>query len=190
MHASRPCVGRHVGLAIRFRNRMSLVGCEVIPEILKVGTLAALDQGFGRRPVETEMPDARVVVHGLPTIHAGEESIHQDKLRHFRRELRGVSVGYHEADVVSHNLSFLDAQRLSEVMDADGGALHIQTAGGDVRVSDAGQVWRDYGEALGQNGNDRFPHQRGFRVAMQQDERCTLASGQVMQLDAIDLRRA
>jgi len=50
-------------------------------------------------PVEAEMSYAGDVVNGLPTIRAGEENIHKDEFRHFRRELRGVGVGDHEADV-------------------------------------------------------------------------------------------
>src|SRR5207244_8498957 len=113
------------GFAIRFRNRMSLVGCEVIPEIVEVGALTALNQSFGSRPVEAEMPYARVVVNGLPTTHAGEESIHKDEFGHLRRELRGVGIDDHQTDIVSHNLSFLHAQRLSQVMNADGGTFHV-----------------------------------------------------------------
>jgi hypothetical protein len=37
---------------------MSLVGGEIVPEIIEVGTLATLNQGFGGRPVEAEMPYA------------------------------------------------------------------------------------------------------------------------------------
>src|SRR5487761_408085 len=169
---------------------MSLVRCEVIPEILEVGALAALNQGFGGRPVEAEMPYVGAVVNGLPSSHARDESIHQDEFRHFRRELRGVGVGDHKADVVSHHLGLLHAEGLSEAMNADGGALHVQTVGRNVRVSDAGQVWCDYGEALRQDGNDLLPHPRGLRIAVQQYERCTLASGHVMQFDAINLRSA
>src|SRR3979411_2807900 len=72
-------------------------------------------------------------------------------------------------------------------MNADGGTLHVQTVGGNVRVSDAGKVWRNYGEPIGQSWNNRFPHQRGLGIAVQQDERCTVAGGHVMQLDAINL---
>src|SRR2546430_17711434 len=72
-------------------------------------------------------------------------------------------------------------------MNADGGTFHVQTLGGDIRVSNAGQVWCDYGEALGQRRNDRLPHQRGLGIAVQQDQWCTVAFGHVMHLDAIDL---
>src|SRR6266436_10030073 len=117
---------------------MSLVGCEVVPEIIEVSTLAALNQGFWGRPVEAEMPYVGVVVDRLPPRDAWQESIHQNEFRDFRRKLRGVGVGDHEADVVAHDLSFLHSERLSEIMNADGCTLHVQTMGGDIRVSDAG----------------------------------------------------
>src|SRR5947207_7976266 len=85
------------------------------------------------------MPYVGIVVNGFPSFHAWEESIHQDKFCHFRWELRSVGVRDHEADVVSHDLSFLHAERLSEIMNADGCTLHVQTMGGDIRVSDAGR---------------------------------------------------
>ncbi len=47
-----------------------------------------------------------------------------------------------------HNFSLLPPERFSKVMNTDGSTLHIQTVRGNVRVSDAGQVWRDHGEAL------------------------------------------
>src|SRR5260370_40605284 len=105
MHASRPCVSRSVGFPICFRNRMSLVGCQVIPEIFEVGALAALNQGFRGWPVEPEMPYAGIVVNSLPTTNARKESIHEDEFRHFRRELRDVGVGDHETDAVSDDIS-------------------------------------------------------------------------------------
>src|SRR5258706_13739434 len=120
MHASRSCISRRIRLSSRFRNGMSLVGSEVIPEIVEVGALATLHQRFRRRSVKTEMPYAGVVVDALPTSHARKESIHQHKLRNLRRKLRGVGIGDHQANVVSHYLGFLHAQRLGEIMNADG----------------------------------------------------------------------
>src|ERR1700676_3262762 len=151
MHTSRPCVGSCIGFAIRFRNRMSLVGREVVPEIVEVGTLATLNQGLGGRTIEAEVPYGRVVVTRLPTLDAGKESIHQDELRHLGRKLRSIGVGNHETDVMSHDLGLLHSERLGKVMNTDGGILHVQTVGGDVRVSYPGQVWCDYGKPLGQN---------------------------------------
>ncbi len=75
-------------------------------------------------------------------------------------------------------------------MNADRGILHVQTVGRNVGVSDAGQIWSDYGESFGQHGDDRLPHERGLRIAMQQNDRRTVASGHVMELGAIDLSAA
>lgn len=75
-------------------------------------------------------------------------------------------------------------------MNADGGALQVEAVGGNVGVSDAGQVWRDHGETLGQSGDDGPPHQRRLCVAVKQYERRAVAGCQVMQFHAVDLGRA
>ena len=93
-----------------------------------------------------------IVVNGFPAGHAGEECVHEDELRHFGRELRGVSVGDHEADVVANDFRFLHAERLGEIVDADCGAFHVEAVGGNVGIADAGQIRRDNGEALGERG--------------------------------------
>src|ERR1700731_4770010 len=104
MHTARPCVGRCIGFAIRFRNRMSLVRREVVPEIVEVGALATLNQGFGGRTIEAEVPYGGAVVNRLPTLYARKESIHQDELRYLARKPCNVGVGNHENDVMSHHL--------------------------------------------------------------------------------------
>jgi hypothetical protein len=43
------------------------------------------------------MPYSGVVVYGLPTTDARKKSIHEDELGYFRRKLRGVGVGDHQA---------------------------------------------------------------------------------------------
>src|SRR5260370_39473906 len=129
MHTSRPCVGGCIGFSIRFRNRMSLVGRKVVPEIVEVSTLATLNQGFGGRTIKAEVPYGRVVVDRLPTLYAGKESIHQDELRHLGRKLCGVGVGNHETDVMSHDLGLLHAERLSTAVNTDGRILHAKTVG-------------------------------------------------------------
>src|SRR5579871_527713 len=169
---------------------MSLVGREVVPEIVEVDTLATLNQGFGGRAIEAEVPYGGVVVNRLPTLYAGKESIHQDELRHLGRKLCSVGVSNHETDVMSHDLRLLHAERLSKVVNTDGGILHVKTVGRDVRVSYPGQVWCDYGKPLGQNGDDRLPHQRGLGVTMQQYERCAVPGPHVVQLGALDFRCA
>ena len=58
---------------------MILVGCKVIPEIVEVGALPALNKSLGGRSIEAEVPDVRVVVDGFSAWHAWEEGIHQNK---------------------------------------------------------------------------------------------------------------
>ena len=95
------------------------------------------------------MPDVRIVINGFPAGHAGEERIHQNEFRYFRGELRGVSIGDHQPDIVSHDLGPLHAERLRKIVNANGGALHIQAVRRNARVADAGEIGRNYGEALG-----------------------------------------
>ena len=83
-------------------------------------------------------------------------------------------------------LGFLDAQRFGERMNADGSGLHVQAVLGNRRIADAGQVGRDHGEFLGEQRNDRPPHARCLRVAVQQDHRRAVTRRQVMQLYASD----
>ena len=166
---------------------MTLIGCEIIPEIVKIDPLASLDQGFGRRPVKPEMPEPRVVVDRFPALHAWKKGIHQNEFRYFGWELRSVRICDHQADVVSDYFGCLHTERLRQIVYADGCALHVQPASRNVGVANARQVGRDDREALRQRGNDRPPHQRGLRIAVQQDQRRTVASRHVMHLRPVDL---
>src|SRR5712664_4140197 len=78
------------------------------------------------------MPEAWVVVDRFPLTYAGEKCIHHNKLFHFGRELRGVGIGDHEADVVPNHPGFLDAERPGKRMNADRRSLHVQTVRGDL----------------------------------------------------------
>src|ERR1700730_14691476 len=169
---------------------MSLVGGKVIPKIIEVDPLAALDQGFGSWPVEAEMPNSGVIVDGLPTTDAWQERVHQNELSHFRGELSGIGVGDHQADVVPDDFSLLYAQRLREIVNADSRTLHVEAVARNVRVSDTGQVGRDYGEAPGQNRDDGLPHKGCLGISVQEYEWCAVARRQVVQFDATNLSGA
>ena len=71
------------------------------------------------------MPDARIVIHVLPSCYAGKKRIHDHQLFRLRGKLRGVGVGHHQPDVVTDHPRFLDAERLGERVDPDGGSLHV-----------------------------------------------------------------
>src|SRR5713226_10691933 len=74
-HTAWARVSRGIRFAIGFRNRTRPVSGEVIPEILKVNALASLNQCFGCRPIETEMPDTRIVVYDLPPRDTWQEGV-------------------------------------------------------------------------------------------------------------------
>lgn len=163
------CLGFE-GLSSQTLNVMARVR-EVIPEVVEIGPLSTLNQGFRGRSIEAEMLNVRVVVKCLPATHSRQERIHQDEFGHFRRDRRCASVADHEADVVSYDLALLHSEGFSEAMNAYGGALDIQAVGRNIRVPGVRQIRRDYIKALGTRRNDWLPHQRVLSIAVQQDER-------------------
>ena len=136
------------------------------------------------------MPETRVVVDGFPLTYPRQEGVHQDHLLHLGGELTGVGVGDHQAYVVPDHAGSLDAEQPGERVNARGRRFDVQTGRRDLRFADAGEIRRDHRESLREDGNDRLPHPRCLRVAVQQDHRGTLTAGQVMQLDAVDVRGA
>src|ERR1700734_992927 len=98
---------------------MRSVGGEVVPEIIKIDTLASSDQLFRRWPVEAKVPNAGIIVDILPPRYPGKKRIHDHQFLGFCRELRGVSVGDHESNVMADHLGFLNAQRFRKRMDTD-----------------------------------------------------------------------
>jgi hypothetical protein len=119
--------------------------------------------------VKPEVPQIVVVIRRLPSRNTGEESVHNDELLDFGGELRGIGIGHHEADVVPDNTGLCNADRLRERMNANGGCLHITAVLGNVGIADAGQVRRNDGEFVLQFVNQRAPHSRGLRVAVQKN---------------------
>jgi 3-phenylpropionate/cinnamic acid dioxygenase small subunit len=88
---------------------------------------------------------------------------------------------------MSRDFCFLNAERLSQVMNTDRGSLHIQAISRDAGIADAGQIWRNYGKALSQDRHDRLPHQRSFSITVQQNQRRPVSSRKVMQLKSVDV---
>src|ERR1700674_909842 len=111
--------------------------------MLEVGALAPLHQGFRGWPVETEMPVTGIVVDRFPPTDAGEERIHHHKFFHFGRELRGVSISDHQADVVSYHPGFLNPKWAGKSMNSCRRSLHVQAVRGNRGISDSRQIWSD-----------------------------------------------
>src|SRR5260221_6159224 len=166
---------------------MVLVSRKVVPEVFEVNALSALDQRFRRWTIETEVPDSRIIVYGVPLAYAGKKGVHHHKLRCLRGKLRGIGISDHQTDIVSHDLCFLDSERARQRMNSDWGSLHVQTVSRNRRVADAGQIGCDHGKSLGQQRHDGSPHERGLRIPVQQYEGGTLPCLQEVQLDAVNL---
>ena len=87
---------------------------------------------------------------------------------------------------MAYDFRLLNSEGFGEVVDADGGVLHVGAVGWGVGVSDAGEVRGDDGEALGEEGNDGLPHLRGFGEAVQEDQIWAVAGCEVVQFGSID----
>jgi len=177
---------RGIGDTIGFRDGMGFVGGEVVPEVFIVDAFPSLNQGFRCGAVETEMPDAGIVVDVFPAGDAGEKGVHDNELFDFGWELGGVGIGDHQANVVTDDAGFFDAERFGESVNAGGGRFHVETVGGDTRVADSGEVRCDHGEFFGKPGNERAPHAGCLRVAVEQDDGGTMARGEIVKLEAVD----
>jgi len=136
------------------------------------------------------MPDAGVVVHILPSGHAGKKRVHYHQFLRLGRKLCGVSVGDHQPDVVADDPRSLDTQRFRERVDSDGSILHVQPVGRDRGIADSRQVGRDHCKFRSQQWDNRPPHARGLGIAVQQNHRRAVTSRQVVQFDAVYLRRS
>src|SRR5579862_7367140 len=109
LYTPRPGIGGYVGFAVLFRDRASTVGGEIVPIIVKIDAFPAMDQLFRRRSVEPKMPKLRIVIDGLPLVHAWKESIHDDELLYLLGKLGGVCVSDHQSDVMAYNTCFFYA---------------------------------------------------------------------------------
>src|SRR6266481_952314 len=75
-----------------------------------------------------------------------------------------------------------------ERMNADRRGLHVQTVRRNLRVSDSRQIGSDDRKFFSKHRQDGRPHARRLRVAMQQYDKWTVATGSVMQFYSVDLR--
>ena len=129
---------------------MRFVCGKVVPKVLEICALAALNQRFGSRTVKAEVPEVGVVVNCPPPSYAREEGIHHNQFFHLGRKLRGVGVSDHEADVVANDFCFLDTERAGQRMNSYCCRLHIETICRNSRVPNTGQVGCNHGESLSQ----------------------------------------
>jgi hypothetical protein len=126
-------------------------------------------------------------IDGFPSGDAGKKGIHDNEFCGFGRVHRRVGVSDHKANIVAHDLGFLKTERGHQRVDADSRRFHIQPFSGYGRVAYPWQVWSDDSESLREGWHQGPPHQRGFRVAVQQEKGRSVPRCQIMQLDALDL---
>jgi len=88
------------------------------------------------------------------------------------------------------NPGIRNAEGLCERMNANGCRLHVAAILRNIGITDAGKVWRDDGEFILQLLNQRTPHSRGLRIAMQENDGGTLTRGEVLKLFPFDFCKA
>jgi hypothetical protein len=92
-----------------------------------------------------------------------------DESLDFRREQCGVCVGHHEPDVVPDDSRFRKTEGFSKLMDSDSSRLHVEPVPGNIGLAYPGQVGGNYGELVRELWNQRPPHLRGLRIAVQEN---------------------
>ena len=104
---------------------MFWIGGEVVPKMLEGSPLAAFDQRQRHFAVEMEVPQIAHQPDVFPITDAGQEGVHKHKALGLLRELRGVSVGDHQPDVVTNDARALESQRRNKRVNIHGHALFV-----------------------------------------------------------------
>ena len=136
--------------------------------------------------MKTKVPEVGVVVDVSPVADPRKKRIHLYQLRGLGRELRGICVCDHQADVVADDARLRDAEGASEGVNANRGGFHVHSIGGNIRVADSGQIRDDQRESLRQFGHYPVPHARGLSVPVQKDQRWTGAASSVIDPGAVN----
>src|SRR6516225_5904729 len=128
------------------------------------------------------MPKVRIVIGKFPSWYTPKEGIHDNKLLHFRRELRGISVSDHQPNVVPDDSRFGNPQGFGERMHTDSSRLHVEPSLGNIGFADAGQVGSNYGELIRELRNQRPQHSRSLRITMKKNDSRSVPGKEVVNL--------
>ena len=101
------CICRCIELSILLGNGSGRIGREVVPEVLEVDALATINERQWRLAVKMEMPEIPEQPDARPIADTRKKSVHQRNPLHFTRELCGVSISDHQADIVPRNADAL-----------------------------------------------------------------------------------
>jgi hypothetical protein len=189
-HAAGLGIGGRVEPAIRLGDGMGRIGREVVPEMLEIDALAALDQREGCLSVEVEMPKVPEEPDALPIAHAGQKRVHQGNPVDIGRMLGGVGIGDHQPDVMTHDRDAPVPERCGEGVDVLRHRLLVVTRVRLGRFPEASQVGSDDRMGLSEFGDKRPPHMAGLRVTMQEKHRIAFAGDQIVKLGSVDLGKA
>jgi hypothetical protein len=110
LHRTGELVLLRVELPVGLGDGFRAVGGEVVPEVLEVDALAALDEGQRRLAVEVEVPEVLQQEEVRRIAHTRNEGVQQRDAIDLGRILGGIRVGYHQADVVTGHASLPDAE--------------------------------------------------------------------------------
>ena len=75
-----------------------------------------------------------------------------------------------------------NAQGFDKRMHTDGSRLHVEPLFGNIGFAYAGQVGSNYSELVCEPVNQRPPHSRGLRIAVQKNDRRSVPSSEVVNL--------
>jgi hypothetical protein len=158
--------------------------------MFEVDSLAAGDQLERRFAIEVEMPEVAQQPDFGPVSDAGQKRIHQHDAVDLGGILRGISVSDHQPDIVASDAHALMSKRGGESMDVLRHCLLVVASSGFCGLSESAQIGRDDCVRLGKLGDQRQPHVARLCVAMQKDDRLTLAGCDIVNPRTVDLSEA
>ena len=160
---------------------------KLVPEAVEVDALAARDEALHVGPAEPEVPQQRVLQDLLPRADPRHRSVDQNEARHPLRVLHGEGVADHVADIVRDEIGAIDLERVENARHVAGLGLLVVSRGRFGGQAEAAQVRHHDGMVAREILGHRRPHVAGLAIAVQQDDRRTLAADANMDRGAVGL---
>src|SRR5882724_10855442 len=102
---------------------------KLVPKSIKIDALAPGDEALHVGAAESEVPKERVLEDFLPRPDARKRRVDQHEARHAIAIPRGEGIPNHVADVMGHERSALDLERIEDAGNVGGLRLLVVTAG-------------------------------------------------------------
>jgi hypothetical protein len=163
------------------------IGRKLVPEAVEIDALAPLHQTLDIRSAEIEMPQRRASDDLIPRPDARKRSIHGDPSADAIRVLGSEGVADHVADVVSHEIDFVDLELVEDKRDV--GALRFLIIAGTRmrREPHSAQIRHHDGVIAHELRRERGPHVSGVAEAVQHDDARASAANPDMNRCAVGL---